>query len=205
MELAISIILVLIVCLAGVVLVVLIMPLSFRSQGSLTGFEASGWIHVGWAFGALQVRAQPDKGVRLYVLGVPVHRFDVRNRAKTQKSATKKKKKSKPKTATQVRSLWHERSTLSWAAKRMLSTLHLTGQLRGRLGLGDPADTAWLAVLFMQFESRFQRFRWAVQLDYTDEVIDLNGRIGAWLVPGQFLLVGLALFLRRDVRMALKT
>ena len=87
----------------------------------------------------------------------------------------------------------------------MLSTLHLTGQVKGSLGLGDPADTAWLAVLLMQLESRFERFRWAVQIDYTDEVIDLNGRIQAWLVPGQLILVGLALFLRRDVRMALKT
>jgi len=189
----------------GIILaVVLLAPVSIRAAGRVQGLSASGWARASWAFGFLSFRADSKSGVALYWLGLRIWRFKMKWH---KESRPEKKKKEKKEKKPDKGFGWFigNRRMFTWMAGRMFRTLHLRGRISGRVGLGDPADMAWLWMFLWQMEARVPGLELPVECDWQDEVLDLEGNIRAWVVPVHMGIVALFTFLRRDVRRALRS
>jgi len=199
MSLALTILLWILAVIGVILAVVLLAPVHIRAAGRLRGISASGWMRARWAFGFIGVKADPQTGVALYWLGLRIWRFKFKGHKKPR-SEKKAKKEEKG-----FGWFWRNRRMLFWMAGRMYRILHLKGWIAGSVGLGDPADTAYLWMLLWQLDGRAPGLELLVQCDWQDEELDLDGDIRAWIWPVQALWVAAFTFLRRDVRRALRS
>jgi hypothetical protein len=134
-----------------------------------------------------------------------------KKKAKEQEKEKEKEKKSKAKGAGKVGrsfdalSKWRHRKALLELIRRMLGTLRLSLEVEGRLGLGDPADTAITVTIIRQLDIRMSHVRLLIQPDYEQDVLDLDGGFSGrlWLIHIAFVFVA-ALF-DRDIRRAMAT
>lgn len=187
-----------ILAIVGIILaLVLLVPVHVRAQGQVKGLSAFGWARVRWGFGFISIKANPQTGVALYWLGLRVWRFKMKGHKDPK---PEKKEEKKPEKG--FGWFWRNRRMHSWMAGRMYRTLHLKGKISGTVGLGDPADMAWLWMFLWQLEGRVPGLNLLVECNWQDEELDLNGDIRAWVWPLQVLLVAAFTFLRRDVRRA---
>jgi hypothetical protein len=203
MSLALTILLWILAIVGIILALVLLVPVHVRAQGQVRGLSASGWARARWGFGFISVRASPESGVALYWLGLRIWRFKMKGHKKPRPEKKKKKKEEKADKGSGW--FWRNRRMLFWIAGRMYRTLHLKGRIAGTLGLGDPADTAWLWMFLWQLEGRVPGLELSLQCDWQDEELDLDGDVRAWIWPLQVLVVAAFTFLRRDVRRALRS
>ena len=189
-----------ILAVVGIILaVVLLVPVHIRARGRVQGLSVSGWARARWGFGFISIKADPQTGVALYWLGLRVWRFKMKGHEEP-----KPEKKKKEKAGRGSGWFWRNRRMLFWMAGRMYRTLHLKGRIAGTVGLGDPADMAYLWMLLWQLEGRVPGLELSVECDWQDEALELDGDVRAWVWPLQVLLVAAFTFLRRDVRRALR-
>jgi len=211
MSILLSILWWLFVILGSLLLALLVTPLRARVQGRLSLEGLDGRMGFDWAFGLVSVKARAGHGARLYMLGLPIHPLLL-----GKKQASEKKKKGKKqqqtqkihktkKSSTSFGSIWQHRRSLLRALGRLLGTLHIRGQLRGRLGLEDPADTAELWGRLQAAQALSPRgFRLDVEPGFVEEELDLEGALSAWLVPIHVAGVAIALLFTKPIRQALR-
>jgi hypothetical protein len=86
---------------------------------------------------------------------------------------------------------------------RLVGALHLGGGIQGRIGTGDPADTATLAVLIDPVLAWLPGSESGIDWDYLDEALFLEGQMRArvWLL--EFLGIALVTLVRGESRRAL--
>lgn len=183
---------VLLVVIACPVVALLVLPFELDARGRVTDETARGRLRVRWGLGLLSLSADPQS-LKLRVLGVPVwkapwHRMRGAARRKKPRSVTRSRKASSEKppredvggngvwAAYYWRRLWRMGS-------RLFETLHFRVCLRGTVGVGDPAAMAWVFPLVTQLK-RLPGFHVGIRCDWTEEVIDVSGRLAArlWLV-----------------------
>ena len=204
-----------ILAVVGIILAaVLLVPVHVRAAGQVRGLTASGWARARWGFGFISIKANPETGVALYWLGLRIWRFKFKGHKEPRPEKKKKKRPSSKKRSRAAKTaeadkgfgwFWRNQRMFYWMAGRMYRTLHLKGRIEGTVGLGDPADTAYLWMLLWQLEGRVPGLELSVRCDWQDEELDLNGDVRAWVWPLQVLLVAAFTFLRRDVRRALRS
>lgn len=97
------------------------------------------------------------------------------------------------------------REGMKRAARRLLATLALRLEVRGQLGLGDPADTVIVERVVSTLGERLPGVRLAVAWEYIDEVLELDGEGRARIWPVHTLGVALLLLLDREVRALLRS
>jgi len=193
----------------GVLLALLLLaPLSASAAADVDSDAFHG--HLGlrfrWAFGLLGLDFELGRGGTLRVLGFPVKRLrrdtpspDTRPPKKPRKHRTRKPRKRGPRWA------WRHRHVLWQAALRILATLHVRGHVRGVIGLAEPDETVWLGLALIQLEARLPVDTIDLDLDYTDAIVDVEGRLTSWIVPAHALLVALSVYFSPDLRRALRT
>lgn len=187
----------LLIALAGLLLVLLVVPIQLRAEGEIDGLDATGELAVRWGWGFLGFRMARGEGAALYFLGLRVYQVDMGDKDKEKEKREKEKKPGEKRGASWG---WRNRRFIF----RLVRGLHLRGWLRGTIGTGDPADTAlFVQQLFQPLENRFSRFDIRVAPDYLDEVLELHGAIRVLIWPVEFVGVLLATLIRGDSRRAL--
>jgi hypothetical protein len=201
MSLALTILLWILAVVGIILAAVLLVPVHVRAEGRVRGLSAAGWARARWGFGFISIRANPETGVALYWLGLRVWRLKMKGHKKPEPEKKKKEKQADRGFGW----FWRNRRMFFWMAGRMYRTLHLKGRMAGTVGLGDPADTAYLWMFINLLEDRVPGLELDVRCDWQDEALDLNGNLRAWIWPVQVLLVAAFTFLRRDVRRVLRS
>lgn len=189
------------------VLGLLLVPLRMAVRGDLRLGEVdnagvAGEVLLSWAWGLMSVQLLAGQPIWLRVCGLRILKLRA-PRLRRDKKKKKRKKKAKKPRKKGVRWALSNRRLLVHMARRLLATLHLSGQLSGRLGGGDPAHTAGLHLLMMQSTAWLPSLAIDVNADYVDEVIELEAMFGSWFVPGHIAAVAIGFLLRGDTRRVL--
>lgn len=211
MELLGDIFLSLLVALGALLGLVLVMPLSVQARGavSASALTATFGLKVRWAFGALGFDVDPS-GQVFRVFGLKVWRSSTRKKSekKNPRERARQVRKVRDRKSKRARHngplwFWHHRDELLQTLLRLLSTLHLRGRVEGLVGLEEPDDTIWLALAIHAVSDRLPEGTLALDVDYADLTLEVEGRLSAWVVPLHLAAVGLALItLNRTTRHA---
>jgi hypothetical protein len=174
----------------SILLLVLLVPFRVRARGELSDVALAGTVEVRWLFGALGLRWSSQEPSGLLLLGRRVAGWGRSDRPERE---------TEPRGKRGLRWALGNRAALSRVIGRALSALRLRCELSGRLGVGDPADTAFLSSAVAQLE-RLPAVRLRLSWEWIEEVIELEGRVAARLWLGQLIAVMLPLLLDGEVR-----
>ena len=189
---------------AGLVLLVLFVPVHVRAWGRVDDESADGRVRARWGGGIVSFHVS-RAGFELRVLGLRVARFRAAGTsAQRRKERPEREREEGRKSGRGAGWAWRNRRTFLRAGLRVLAALHPRGWVRGTIGLGDPMDMAALFALLEQGRNRWRRLELDVACDWTEEVLDLEGAVRAILWPVELGVVLLVVRLRSDVRRALR-
>ncbi|MCC6624254.1 MAG: hypothetical protein IT385_23585 [Deltaproteobacteria bacterium] len=176
---------------------VLLVPISYRAEGVATDDALRGSAKVAWGFGVLALHASAD-GLALRLVGITLwrRRFGRPRRDEPRKDEPKKRKAVEPKGRRGLRWLVARRRLLGAIAGRYVRALHLRMRLDGVVGLAGPDDTARLHQVLAVLDAVLPEGAIDVELDWVEEVVDLEAEIRGWVWPLQ--IVGITLWLRLD-------
>lgn len=193
----------------------LVMPISVRAGGQIDGETLAGELRASWALGLLGLRISSRRSSGFTLCGLRVARLPRRSRESTKpkrrapdserKKAEENKVKAKGKSGRGFFWALAHREGMKRAARRLLATLALRLEVRGQLGLGDPADTVVAERVVSTLGERLPGVRLEVAWDYLDDVVELDGEGRARIWPVHTLGVGLLLLLDREVRALLRS
>jgi hypothetical protein len=191
----------------GLVLVLLLVPFHARASGRvrLQGDQddvLDGRFRLAWGAGFLSLNGSPAHGILVRVLGIRLARLGPGAGPKAQEKRATRKKKRPDRPGRGAGWFWRHRQVLLGAGMRILRTLHLRGELRGAIGLEDPADMAIVHGL-LDLAAR-AGLGVAVECDYLEPRLDLAGELGLRFWPAETLVVAVGQWLRPELRAALK-
>lgn len=180
------------------ILLLLIIPVRIFGEGSVDDRKGLEYrLIIDWAFGIFSLRAVSGIPAGLYVAGLRVCSV----RFKKEKKKKLPKKKFSPLT-------W-----LGWMRgnfpriQRLLSRFahasYLRGYFIGKIGLADPADTAFIGLLCRLIQIRTDRFSIAVTTVYDYEMIHVRAKIQSTLIIGYLGFVALGMLLDKEIRVML--
>ena len=203
-----SIVLALLALVLGLALLVILLPFRARATGSVHDGAPAGEARVDWALGLLSLEVDPHR-VALRVVEIPVARFPLaarRERGKERRRARPRARRLEERragTPARVRAVLAEREALQGLAARLARALHLRVRARGRIGAGDPADTAALVALAAALGT-LPGVELALGTDWVEEALELDLELAARIWIAQLLAIAAAVALDRRGRRALR-
>jgi len=195
--------------LLALALLLVALPFHASARGAARDGELSGRIRAAWAFGLVALELSPT-GAAVRVAGLTVFRPRRAGRAdgppaRIEREADGRAEEEGERQGglARIRGALENRRPLLRMAARLLGALHPRLRLAGRLGLGDPADTAALSGLLGAVRA-LPGVDLSVELDWLDEALEgtAEGSARLWL-PEALGVAGL-LLLRRENRTALR-
>ncbi|MEM6931266.1 MAG: hypothetical protein AAF602_30330 [Myxococcota bacterium] len=120
--------------LATVVLLVLLVPIGFVARGHVDGPEVGARVAAWWGGGLVAVRTTPPEPLEVQLVGRTVARVPLTGASEPDTPKARRAKSG-------WRPGWR---TVLRLVRRGIPSLGLRATVRGRLGTGDPADTAQL-------------------------------------------------------------
>lgn len=218
MEVVFDILAALAMTVGALVVLLLVAPVSLRVSGAVSASEMSGRYAISgrWALGVLGVDVAKGRRATVRLLGIPVWRARdgskerARGGRRDGKRDGRREAKRRAKRVRRVRRRnglvwwWHQREVLWGSVMRVVGTLHVRGRVEGLVGLAEPDDTIWLALALDALEQRLPEGTLALEVDYGDAALEVEGEVRSWLVPVQVLAVALGVYLRPTVRRALR-
>lgn len=223
------IILWILVGLAALALILVLVPVHLRGRGSVQGFSADGVLEVSWGWGFAKFVSSRRAIGEARLLGLRIWRYrhktdeekeqdEKKNREKRRKKEEKRKKKKqkekkkqkkKQKKASSPESMkalgvWLNRKHLIELIRRMLATLRIRLVIQGRLGTGDPADTAIIITVIRQLDARIKYIHLKVEPVYEQDLLNLAGAFSGRLWLLHIIFVFVAALFNRDIRRTLK-
>lgn len=204
-----DIILWLFIALLGLLLLLIVMPLSVRAEGEVDSDTDSLWfaLKVTWGLGLLAMQFSNDGGV-VRICGIPVWRRalgDLASDDGTSRKKKKRKKKKKDKKKDRGKGFFERLAWVRehWAhIKHMvfayLRALHPYGRVEGVVGLPDPSQTAWVHRVLVGLDAVLPDGTMQVRVDWVEELVWLRTRLGGWVWPPQ--LIGITLLFLLDRR-----
>ena len=183
---------------AAVVAVVLLVPISARADGALGEDELWGVAELRWGHSIAMVRVGSEVGGQLYLFGIPLFRLP----AISKPGEDEKKKRKGPKLG---RLLSQDPRVLASMMARGLRALHPQLHIGGTVGLGDPADTAFMLTAVRRIDLLVTD---RIELDLRDDLLEdttqLFGRMRAWMIPAEIGLILLLWVIRSESRQVLR-
>ncbi len=194
----------------GLVLLVVLLPFRARALGSMHDGAPAGEARVDWGLGLLSVNVDARRRVALRVVEIPVARFDLDTTGKHRKRdplrcrpREAKRERKKAGTLARLRAVLAEGEAFRGVAARLARALHLRVRASGRVGTGDPADTATLGAL-MPALGTLPGVELALGLDWVEEALELDLELAARVWIAELLVVAALLLLARRHRRALR-
>jgi hypothetical protein len=203
----------------ALVLLVVLVPFRARAAGAVHDGEPAGEIGADWGFGLLGFALDTERRVTLRLAWIPM-RFRVgakrgrsrerrgRGRGAGQEAKVGRAKPGKGRVgpAARLRAALGERDAFQRMAARLARALHLRLRAAGRIGIGDPAETAALFAV-LQAAERLPGVELALELEWVEEALEVELTAGARIWVAELLGVALGLWLeppnRRAIRAAL--
>ena len=182
---------------AGLLLLLLLVPIQLRVRGDLRDATLSGQAEGRWGWGLVSVRIGADRTATLHLMGIRIYRLKPRDRRPPPKPARARKRGGMKWLIQYRRVLWR-------LMARLAGTLRLQARITGELGLDDPAATALLVQLLWELNDRLERVTLEVHPDYLDETFSVAGEARALLWPLHVGLVLLGALLQRETREMLR-
>jgi hypothetical protein len=188
-----------IVMLIGI-LILLIVPWRIRLSGWVDDQEGVAYcVSLDWGLIVFTVTKTMGRALELSILGLPVAHF-----SKFPKAKKRKKKKKKKLHLAKVGVIKRHRQTISHILGRTARAVILKGHLTGRIGLSDPADTAFIDFFLRLVRRPSKRFKLTLTCVYDEEVVHIHTNLCATLIIGYLLLTAGMLLLERPTRMMLQ-
>ncbi len=208
-----SIVLWLLAIVAGLLLLLFVVPFTLGARGWVSGLSAAGDAAFRWGFGFLTLRISSEQGIEVRLFGLRVYRTTVAAMAGKEKDKEKDKEKESEKKRPKEKGgkkpgkgfrLTYVRRLVSMVV-RVLKSVRLKGWVAGVIGIGDPAETAAVAAVLDQLNGRRGGFTMEVTPDWLDERVDLQGdvRLCFWLP--RTALVCIWILLDRENRRVLRS
>jgi hypothetical protein len=191
----------------GLVLLLALLPFRAFAAGSVHDGEPAGALRIDWGPWLLALELHSSRRVVVRLLGVPVARFAMgarkpgKREPRARKAAPEGKRKGDA--IRRLRAGFAEREAFQRMAARLVRALHLRLRAAGRVGIGDPADTAALAALLAALET-LPGVELAIDLDWVEEELELELELAARLWIVELLAVAALLLLDRAHRRALR-
>lgn len=199
----------------GLVVLLVVVPFRARASGSVHEGAPAGEARLDWALGLLSVEIDARRRGALRVVEIPVARFALsaaggrtkkerRKRAregKLEREARREKKKAGA--LARLRAVLGERAALQGMAARLSRALHLKVRASGRVGTGDPADTAALGALVAALGT-LPGVELALGLEWVEEALEVDLELAARIWIAELLVVAALLLLARRHRRALR-
>ena len=184
---------------AGVIAVVLLVPISVHASGAFGEHECWGRAELCWGYRFATVRLGSGSDGRLRVFGIPL--FSVES---VSRPSRKKKRRTQRRTLKRARSLSDSRGVLVRMVARVLRALHPRLHIGGTLGLGDPTDTALALTAIHQIDTLVAD---CIELEFRDDFLEdttqLFGRVHARMIPVEIVFLVLVWMIRADTRRVL--
>lgn len=194
----------------GLVLLVVLLPFRARAAGSVHDGAPAGEARVDWGLGLLSGSVDARRRVALRVAGIPVARFDLRTRGERGKKDRRRRRprgerreEKRAGTPARLRAALAEGEAFRGTAARLARALHLRARARGRVGTGDPADTAALGALVTALGT-MPGVELAIGLEWIEEALDLDLELAARIWIAELLVAAAPLLLVRRRRRALR-
>lgn len=191
---------------AGIVAVILFVPICVRMSGAAGEDELWGVAELRWGHSIAMARIGTETGGRVYLFGLPVFRLPAFSKSSEEKRKKKRKSKSKnkrnkPKGST-LAQLWHNgRRVMPPMVARGLRALHPHLYVGGTVGLGDPASAGLMLTSVHQIDHLItDRVKIDIRDDFLEDSTQLFGRLRAWIVPAEIALVLIVWMVRSDTR-----
>jgi hypothetical protein len=190
------------IVIAFLILVILIIPIKILAGGSVDDREGLDYnLIIDWAFGIFSVRAVSDTPVGLYFAGLRVWRIPFKMGEK--KKVRKKPEKEKSSPLTWLGWIRENFTRIHHILSRFARASFLQGYLTGKIGLADPADTAFIGLLCRLIQIQTKRFNLSITTVYDYETIHIRANIRFTLIIGYLGLVALGLLLDKQNRVML--
>jgi hypothetical protein len=188
----------------GLVLVMLALPFHASARGVMHLTGVSGTARIAWAFGLAAVTIRRG-GFVLRLAGLPVlrGRSGRGRRERRREKRDQEPEKGGKSAPARVRSAFAHRGALVRMALRLVRALHLRLRVRGRVGTGDPADTAAISGLLLAARS-LPGVGVEVETDWLDEVLEGEAEGSARVWVPELTVVAALLLLAREHRAAVR-
>jgi hypothetical protein len=185
--------------LLALLVLVLGVPFHARAVGSVHGESFGGAAEVRWGLGLLSLRVARGERARVAILGIRVLRLGARGKRREEAAEEDEAPDRPGRPRRRLRALLAHRGPLRRSAGRLAAVLQLSVCARGRVGTGDPADTAALAGA-ARLAEQIPGVRLELRWDWLEEELDVEveGRARIWLA--HLLVAALGLLLRREIR-----
>jgi hypothetical protein len=187
------------IVIALLILVLLIIPIKMRASGSIDDREGLDYqLIIDWAFGIFSVRVATGMPAGLYIARWRVWRIPSKIGEK------KKSKKEKPSPLIWLGWIRGNFTRINHVLSRFARASFLHGYLIGKIGLADPADTAFIGLLCRLMQIQTKRFNLSVTTVYDCEMIHIRAKIHSTLIIGYLGLVALGLLLDKQIRVMVR-
>src|SRR5574341_257132 len=204
-----SVVLAILYALLGLVLLLVLVPFRARASGSVQVGVPAGAARVDWGLWLLAVEVDSNRRLTLRLLELPVARFTLR--AAREPGKERRPRKAKPERKgkagagglQRLRAAVAEREPFQGMAARLARALHLRLRASGRVGIGDPADTAALWALLAALRA-LPFVELAIELEWVEEALELELELSARIWLAELLVVAALLLLARSNRRALR-
>lgn len=213
MSIVVAILVGMLYALLGLLLALALLPFRARVAGAIHDGLPSGAARLDWGLWLLAVEIDTERRLTLRLAGVPLtfrlrrkgERAERRARRPREKRERKepKEKEGRRGGLERLRGALAERASFRRMAARLVRALHLRLRAAGRFGIGDPADTATLYALLTALRS-LPGVELEVELDWVDEVLELELEASARVWIAELLVVAVGLLLGRSSRRALR-
>ncbi len=173
-----SIVLWTVLVLFGVVVAALVIPTEVAAEGIVSPDLLDGSADVWWAWGLVRVHADPADGVVLRLAGLRV--WTVRGAPEPKEPRPPKKRDDKERSK---RTRPSARMVIR-IARRALASLRLRLRVVGRIGVGDPYETAKLFGTLLAADRLLPGLdARGVEIDWLEPVVDLDGQLRGRIWP----------------------
>ena len=190
------------IAIALLILGLIAIPIKILARGFIDDRDGLDYLLViDWGFGLFSIRAESDKPAGLYFAGFRVARIPLKT-GKNKKSR-KKPEKRKPSPSTWLGWIRNNLSLMKHILHSFVRASFLQGHLKGKIGLADPADTAFVSLLCRWIQIQTKRFHVSVTTAYDDEMIHIEAKVQCTLIIGYLGLIALRLLLKKQIRVML--
>lgn len=180
------------VAVAGLVLAVgLLVPVWVRAQGTFTQARVDALATASWGGGLVRARATPHEGMVVRLGGLAVYRVRaadfVREDAAPESRAPRDRKQG-----------WRIRwRTGRRIVARVLRSMRLRTAVRGRIGAGDPADTALVFGVLASTRAWLPRLDTrGLTVDWLEPAVDVEGEVHGRIWPAAIAWILITEFAR---------
>jgi hypothetical protein len=158
---------ILLAALVGIAAALLLVPVRLVANGTFTDDVVDGRALLSWGLGLVQMSASPA-GAELRIAGLRVHRFA---------GAHRREKKPRRRARADPMLIWR-------IVRRSVASLGVHARVSGRVGMGDPADTAQLFALLASARMFGPRVDTrGIEIDWMEPAVELQGEVEGWLWP----------------------